>query len=173
MRSSRPSLPVSQVRIGNLANLSAQRGRCESVMAAAPPMQNTVATASHRLTGIVQTLRKHCLLTGDIASQHWSFAVDATRKPRHLADVSLTCRLHDACMIARREQRRRRSKTRQSSSTAKCGPRRSQERFKHNNYKARVSLAPYAKTALSNQRGFLVWRRQRSFAVFIPSRPTT
>jgi hypothetical protein len=148
-------LPVHQIRIGNLTDLPVRRRRCESVMTAAPPMLNAVATASHRLTGIVQTLRKHCLLTGDIACQHRSFAVDTNRKPRQLADVSLTCHLHDACMIAWREQRGSRPKTRQSSSTAKCRTRRSRERFKHNNYKTRVSRAPYAKTALSNQRGFL------------------
>src|SRR5471032_1087975 len=39
---------------------------------------NAGATTNHRLNGIVQILRKHCLLTGDIACQRRSFAVSTT-----------------------------------------------------------------------------------------------
>jgi len=48
------------------------------------PHWNAVATANHRLTGIVQNLRKHCLLTGGIACQRRCFAVNTTKKPRQL-----------------------------------------------------------------------------------------
>lgn len=93
------------------------------------------------------------------------------KKPRKERQDFAVCMTYATGTSIWQVQRRRRSKTRPSSSTAKCRRRRSPERCKPSNYRARVFREPYAKAALSNQRGFLVWRRQRSFAVNVPDRP--